>query len=298
MLMREEQLKQLLIKHSNVFAKNSSDYGKTNIVTHKIDTGNSAPIKQRPRRAPLSFAKEETEIIENQLKSGVIRESASPWASPLVYVRKKDGTTRPCVDYRRLNDVTKKDAYPLPNINECLDCLGGATYFSCLDILSAYYQIEVDEADRAKTAFVCKKGLFEYSVMGFGLCNAPSTFQRCMELVMKGLQWEILLIYLDDLIIHGNTFNQHLCRLDMVFTRLAEAGLKLKPSKCFLFKKEVAFLGHVVTDEGIKPQEQKVETIKNWPVPQNITDIRSFLGFCSYYRRYIKRFFNKSRTIE
>lgn len=163
------------------------------MIKHKINTTpNTQPIKQRPRRAPKAFAGEEEKIIKEQLEANIIQESTSPWASPLVYVKKRDGTTRPCIDYRKLNSVTEKDAYPLPNINECLESLGGSVYFSCLDILSAYYQIEVDEADRQKTAFTTKFGLFEYLVMPFRLCNAPSTFQRCMELVMRGLQWEIL----------------------------------------------------------------------------------------------------------
>ena len=286
----KQQLHDLLVKHEGVFAKSSSDLGRTKVAKHKIYTGNSVPIKQRPRRPPLAFADEEAKIIQDQLDRNVIRESSSPWSSPLVYVRKKDGSTRLCVDYRRLNEVTNKDAYPLPKLSDCLDSLGGCAYFSTLDILSAYYQVEVDEKDREKTAFVCKHGLFEYLVMPFGLCNAPSTFQRLMELVMRGLQWKILLIYLDDLIIYANSFSEELDRLDTVFTRLKEAGLKLKAEKCFLFRTEVAFLGHLVSSTGIKPHPSKIETIKNWPTPKNLTELRSFLGFCSYYRRYIRGF--------
>ncbi len=291
----KEQLKSLLIKHSDVFGRSSGDLGRTSVVKHKIDTGDNPPIKQRPRRPPFAFAAEESKIIENQLKSNVIRESSSEWAAPLVYVRKRDGTTRPCVDYRLLNAVTKKDAYPLPNLNDCLDYLGGATYFSCLDILSAYYQIEMNAEDRSKTAFVCKQGLYEYNVMPMGLRNATSTFQRCMEL-MRGLQWYILLIYLDDIIVHAKTFCEQLVNLDIVFTRLGEAGIKLKPSKCVLFQREVAFLGHLVTKDGIKPLLSKVKAIKEWPVLKNVTDVRSFIGFCSYYRRFIKGFAARAKA--
>ena len=231
------------------------------------------------------------------MKSGVICESSSPWASPLVYVKKKDGTTRPCVDYRKLNAQTVKDAYPLPNISDCLESLGGSTYFSCLDILSAYYQIEVAEQDRPKTAFVSKYGLFEYNVMPFGLCNAPSTFQRCLELIMRGLQWDIVLIYLDDLIVFSRTFDENLQRLDIVLSRLYEAGLRLKPEKCELFKEEVSFLGHVVSKDGIKPQKSKVSCIVNWQTPTDLTTLRSFLGFCSYYRRFIRDFSSRARPL-
>ncbi len=286
-----------MIKHSDVFARSSNDLGHTSVVKHKINTGNNQPVKQRPRRPPFAFADEESKIIQNQLKTNVIRESSSEWASPLVYVRKRDGTTRPCVDYRLLNAVTKKDAYPLPNLNDCLDYLGGATYFSSLDILSTYYQIEVDVEDRPKTAFVCKQGLYEYNVMPFGLCNATSTFQRCMELIMRGLQWYILLIYLDDIIVHARTFREHLDRLDIVFTRLHEAGIKLKASKCVLFQREVAFLGHLITENGVKPLLSKVKAIKEWPVPRNVTDVRSFVGFCSYYRRFIMGFASRAKPL-
>ncbi|MES9883466.1 MAG: reverse transcriptase domain-containing protein [Sedimenticola sp.] len=291
------QLKSLLIKHSATFAKSSDDLGHTSVVKHKIDTGDNQPVKQRPRRPPFAFAEEESKIIKNQLKMNVIRESSSAWASPLVYVRKRDGTTRPCVDYRLLNAATKKDAYPLPNLNDCLDHLGGATHYSCLDVLSAYYQIEVDAEDRQKTAFVCKQGLYEYNVMPFGLCNAASTFQRCMELILCGLQWHILLIYLDDVIVYGKTFSEHLQRLDVVLTRLFAAGMKLKASKCVLLRKEVAFLGHLVTEGGVKPLLSKVKAIKQWPVPKNVTGVRSFIGFCSYYRRFIRGFAARAKPL-
>jgi len=287
---QRDKLKSLLVKHSNVFAKSQFDLGKTSVVKHGINTGDTEPIRQRPRRPPRAFKDEESKIIDEQLKANIIRESSSPWSSPLVYVKKRDGTTRPCIDYRALNATTLKDSYPLPNISDCLDSLGGSVYFSCLDILSAYYQIEMSEADRPKTAFISKYGLYEYNVMPMGLCNAPSTFQRCMELVMRGLQWEILLIYLDDLIVFSKTFDEHLERLDKVLSRLSEAGLKLKPSKCVLFKSEVSFLGHVVTEDGIKPQISKVECMQNWERPRDLTSLRSFLGFCSYYRRYIRSF--------
>ena len=237
---QSRELKQLLIKHKTVFAKSSDDLGRTSIVKHKIYVGDNQPIKQSPRRAPRAFASEEDKIIEEQLKTGVIRESTSPWASPLVYVRKKDGGTRPCVDYRKLNELGKNKvaAYPIPRMDDCLDSLGGAVLFSCLDLQSGYWQIEVEEVDKPKTAFVCRRGLFEYNTMPFGLSGAPATFQRCMELVMRGLQWSVVIIYLDDLIIHAKTFSEHLFRLDQVFSRLAEAGLKLRVVNVICYSKK------------------------------------------------------------
>lgn len=177
--------------------------------------------------------------MKDQFNNGVIQPSCSAWASPVVLVRKKDNTVRWCIDYRKLNDVTRKDAYPLPRIDTCLDCLSSAKIFSTLDLQSEYWQLEVSEKDRPKTAFVTKYGPFEYRKMPFGLCNAPSTFERCMELILKGLQWKTLLIYLDDVIIYSDTVESHLEQLDLVLTRLREAGLKLKPSKCDLIKPSV-----------------------------------------------------------
>ena len=150
--------------------------------------GKTCPIKQRPRRPPMAFAGEEQKLIRKQLDSGVIQESTSPWESPLVFVRKKDGIIRPCVDYRRLNDVTVKDAYPLPKISDCLDSLGGARLFSTLDLQSRYWQTEVRKEDRPKTSVATRHGLWKYVTMSMDLCNAPGTFQQCMELVLHELQ--------------------------------------------------------------------------------------------------------------
>ena len=282
----------LVDKHSNKFVQSSEDYGRTKVVQYGMDTGDAKPVRSRARRPPKAFEKEEDEIIDRQLKAGIITESTSPWASPLVFVRKRDGTTRACVDYRRVNELMKPcTAWELPKIGDCLDCLHGAKLFSTLDLQAGYWQIEVKPEDRPKTAFISsKRGLFEYVTMPFGLCNAPSTFQRCMELVMKGLQWKTLLIYLDDLIVFSSTFEEHITRLDEVLTRLGEAGLKLKPSKCELFQESVIFLGYLVTPDGVKPDPQKVEAVHDWPTPKNVTGVRAFLGLCSYYRRFIKGF--------
>ena len=286
----KRQLFDLFEKHKSTFASSPTDLGRTSIVQHTIDTGDAAPIKQRPRRPPRAFIDEEEKIIENQLKAGIIRESSSPWSSPLVYVKKRDGTTRPCVDYRKLNEVTTKDAYPLPRIEDCLDCLGHVKIFSTLDLQSGYWQIDIKEEDRSKTAFSTRSGHYEYVTMPFGLCNAPSTFERAMELIMKGLQWRTLILYLDDIIVMSTTFEEHIERLDEVHNRLGQAGLKLKPSKCHMFQSEVAYLGHVVTASGVKPDPEKVERIQNWPTPSSVTEVRSFLGLCSYYRRFIRGF--------
>ena len=284
------QIAKLLIKHESTFSENDEDLGRTGIIRHKIPTGNARPIKQPLRRLPVHMHTEADKQIDEMLRKDVIQKSSSPWASGIVMVEKKDGSKRFCVDYRRLNDITIKDAYPLPRIDDSLDQLSGAQWFSCLDLNSGYWQVEVEESDRPKTAFASKRGLFEFKVMPFGLCNAPATFERLMETVLAGLNWQICLIYLDDIIIFGKTFEDMINNLDKVLNQLKSAGLKLKPRKCQLFAKEVEFLGHMITSEGIKTDPKKTKAVREWPTPENIHQVRSFLGFCSYYRRFIPRF--------
>ena len=225
---QKRQVEKLLCKYSEVFSKSDSDLGRTGIIKHQIPTGDSQPIKQRPRRVPVHLAEKVDNQIDNKLEEKVIQPSKSPWASSIVMVKKKDGTHRFCVDYRKLNDITIKDAYPLPRIDESLDQLAGSQWFSCLDINSSYWQVETDFVDRVKTAFTSRKGLFEFTVMPFGLCNAPATFERLMESVLSGIQWQICLIYLDDIIVAGKTIEDTVNNLSLIFDRFISAGFKLK----------------------------------------------------------------------
>ena len=202
----------------------------------------------------------------------------------------EDGSLRFCVDYRKLNDVTRKDAYPLPRIDDTLNALAGSQMFSTIDLVSGYWQVEVDEVDRPKTAFCTTEGLFQLRVMPFGLCNAPATFQRLMDLVLSGLQWSQCLVYLDDIIVLGKTFDDHLLNLAAVFDRLRDAGLKLKPSKCAFFRRQVQYLGHVISREGVAADPTKIEKVANWPTPTSTREVQQFLGFASYYRRFIRDF--------
>ena len=283
----KNDLLKLIREYRSVFAEKGQALGRTGIVKHTIDTGESRPIKQPPRRVPMH----QVEIMDTALKemeeAGVIRPSDSAWSSPVVMVRKKDGTYRFCVDYRKLNSCTRKDAYPLPRIEDNLEAMEGSKWFACLDLASGYWQVEMSEIDKDKTAFTTRYGLWEWNVMPFGLCNAPATFERLMEKVLEGLQWKILVLYLDDIVVFAKNPEQLLERLSQVFSRLLEAGMKLKPKKCDLLKRSVAFLGHVIDGEGIHMDPEKIKVIWSWRTPKDVKDIRIFLGLTSYYRKYV-----------
>ena len=285
-----EQVRKFLYAHADSFVGPDGKLGRTNLVQHGICTGDARSIKQGLRRQPIAKRKEEEESIFKMLQDDIIEPSDSPWSSPVVLAAKKDGSYRFCVDYRQLNEVTIKDSYPLPNIQDCLDALSGAQFFCTLDLASGYWQLEVDPVDRPKTAFVTHHGLFQFKVLPFGLTNAPATFERLMENIMRGLQWKHCVCFLDDIIVFGRTVEETLANLDLVLQRLQEANLKLKASKCKLFRTQVEFLGYVVSQDGISCDPNKISTVENWPRPQNLTQVRSFLGTAGYYRKFVKDF--------
>ena len=287
---QKESVIKLLNQVEHLFSKGKTDIGKTDLVTHKIDTGDSQPIKQAPRRLPFSKRQESEQEIQNMLNRGIIEPSSSPWSSPIVLVRKKDGSLRFCIDYRKLNSVTKKDSYPLPRIDDSLDALGNAKWFSTLDLSSSYWQVKMHPDHKEKTAFVTTSGLYHFNVLSFGLTNAPATFQRLMEYILAGLQWHTCLLYLDDIIVFSKDFESHIENLCEILERIEKAGLKLNPKKCHLFNQKVGYLGHIVSAEGISTNPEKVHAVTNWPEPIKISELRSFLGFCSYYRRFIPNF--------
>lgn len=291
-LSSEEKSKvvQLLNKYQHVFSTSKSDLGNTDIVKHKINTGLAPPIKQQPRRLPQKVQNEVNEEVDRLLAAGLIEKSNGPWASPIVPVRKPDNTIRLAIDYRKLNAVTLKDSYPLPRIQDCLDCLKGAKYYSSLDLSSGFHQVQMDPDDMDKTSFVCQKGQYRFKVLSFGLTNAVATFQRLMEYIMSGLQYQTALIYVDDILVFTNDFESHLCQLDEVLSRLEKANLKVMPTKVHLFQTKLHFLGHIVDEQGILPNDEKVKAIQSWPVPKNAKQLSSFLGLVSYYRRLIKGF--------
>ena len=231
--------------------------------------------------SPQKMKKEE-ECVADMLTGGQIKASDSPWSSPVVLVTKKDGGTRFCVDYRRHSDVTVKDVYPLPRIDDTLDMLACKQWFSTLDLASGYWQVSLSQEARIKTAFATHSGLFQFRVVPFGLCNAPATFERLMDRVLQGLRWSRCLVYLDDIISFGSTFDDALVSLTLIFERLRSYGLQLKSTKCHLF-----FLGHIVGRRGLECDPAKIADIKSWPVPDCLKSVPQFLGFVGYYRRFI-----------
>ncbi|XP_049909748.1 retrovirus-related Pol polyprotein from transposon 412 [Epinephelus moara] len=280
------QVRSLLRQYTPVFSAHDGDLGCTHLISHDIPLVDDTPV----RHIPPSEYEVVQEHISQLLASQVIRESSSPYASPIVLVRKKDGSIRLCVDYRQLNSKTRKDAFPLPRIEESLDALSGACWFSTLDLASGYNEVPVTEADRSKTAFCTPFGLFEWNRMPFGLCNAPGTFQRLMQRIFGDQQCQSLLLYLDDIVVFSSTVEQHLERLKVVLGRLQQEGLKAKLGKCLFFQKQVHYLGHVISGNGVSTDPSKVEAVANWPIPTTAPELRYFLGFASYYRWFVEGF--------
>ena len=267
-----------------------AELGCTSLVQHEIDTSDNSPMKQHFRRVPFMHCEKISQMIDDILEKGIIQPSSSPWVSSIVLVPKKDGQLRFCVDYRKLNSVTKKDQYPLPHIEDILDTLGGMHYFSTLDLASGCWQIEMSEEVHQKSVFVTHCSLHEFVRMPFGLCNAPAMFQRLMEFVLDGMLWKNCFLYIDDVLVCSKTLDEHLTHLTEVFRRLRKANLRLKLKKCMFLHPKVQYLGHVISREGVSPDPEKVEKVKNYPVPTNPTEVRQFLGLASYYRCFMKDF--------
>lgn len=280
----------ILKENSDIFAAHDTDFGKTDTVTMKIDTKGHPPIKQRPYRTPLAQQHLVDEAINEMLEKDIIEKSNSPWASPIVLVKKKDGSTRFCVDYRKLNSVTVPLAVPLPLIDDLLGILGKSVFFTSLDLISGYWQILLDPKDREKTAFCTShRSLYQFKVMAFGLQNAPGVFTQLISQVLEGYE-EFSTSYIDDILCFSETLEAHLEHLKIIFQRLREHGLKLKLKKCTFMQPETSYLGYKLTKDGIKPDEKKIEAMKNLKPPTTKKEVRSLIGSYSYYRKFLPNF--------
>jgi len=286
---QQQQLLALLYDYSDLFATDNGSLGRTSVVKHAIHT-EGQPIRQSVRRQPAVLQNAIDNEVQQMLHNEIIQPSSSPWSSPVVMVKKKDGSWRFCVDYRKLNAVTHRDAYPLPRIDATLDSLAGSKLFTTLDLTSGYWQVEMDPTDKQKTAFSTPKGHFKFNVMPFGLTNAPPTFQCLMECILAGLSGAQCLVYLDDIIMFSTTFKEHLQHLTSVFDRLRLAGLKLKAKKCHFAKQQITYLGYIISSRGVEPDSKKLAVVTTYPTPCTNKEVKQFLGLSNYYRHFITNY--------
>ena len=285
----QSELFDFLRRYKEVFSLHG-ELGRYDGLPFTIDTGDARPVRQMPRRVPHHWRAEVDKQLDQMLEQGVIKPSTSAWASPICLVRKRDGTLRFCVDYRKLNAVSKGDAYPVPHMGECLSTLAHSELYSIVDCISGYWQCGMDSDSAEKAAITTHRGLFQPTVLPFGVKGGVAHFSRVMSTLFGALQWRILLIYLDDLLIFSRNFKEHLHRLGAVFDCLLQAGLKLKPSKCSIARKSIKFLGHIVSREGVSSDPDKIKAITEFPVPGDVEQLRRFLGMAGYYRDYVDGF--------
>ena len=288
---REQQLlDEVLKKNAAAFMSNAYDLGYTENIKHRINLRTNKPVAQPYRRIAPHLMEEVHQHLKELLEKDVIEESVSPYAAPIVVVRKKDGSIRLCIDYRKLNAETIPDAYPLPRIEESFDALSGAKFFSTLDLGMGYYQIAMEPEDKEKTAFITPFGLHQHKRLPQGLSTSPATFQRLMQRTLDQYIFKSVLVYLDDILIYSRTFEDHLRKIDEILQLIIKTGLKLRPDKCQFLRKEVNYLGHTISAEGVRGNEENIERVKNWKTPETVEELRSFLGLASYFRRFIPDF--------
>ena len=285
----------LVEEHSDLFQLPGENLEGTGIISHKIPTTDNQPVHMKQYRFPPIHKEEINRQVSELLDKDIIQPSNSPYSSPLWIVPKKPDPQgnrrwRMVIDYRMLNEKTIGDAYPLPNINEILDQLGSAKYFSIFDLASGFHQIPMDKEDAPKTAFSTPYGHYQFNRMPFGLKNAPATFQRLMDQILTGLQGTELFVYLDDIVLYASSLQEHFCKFKKLADKLRMAKLRLQPNKCEFLRKEVTYLGHVINRDGVKPDPDKLTAVSNFPAPRTDRQIKQFLGLAGYYRRFIPNF--------
>lgn len=294
---QKRELLNLLNKYRTCFATSLKELGCTEVEKMNIELTDTQPVVYRPYRLSHSERAEVRDMTKELLECGVIRESSSPYASPIILIKKKTGDKRLCVDYRSLNRKTLKQHYPLPRIEDQMDRLSGYSLYTSLDLASGYYQIELTESAKEKTAFVTPDGQFEFNRMPFGLTNAPAVFQRVINKVLDNLRFNSVVLYMDDILLPSCTFLDGMQKLETVLNKIKDAGLTLKLTKCDFFQSTIHFLGFEVSSEGIRPGKQKTEAVRGFPVPKNVHNVRQFLGLASFFRRFINNFSGISRPL-
>lgn len=280
----------LINEYAKCFAKETKDLGKTSWVEMDITLKENTVINQKPYRVPYHQELELSRIINELMINDIIEESSSEYASPTILVDKKDGTFRMCVDYRRLNAITKKEYFPTPNVEECINRMKGMKVFVVLDLMSGYHQIPIADGSKDYTAFVTPGGHFQYKRMPFGLANAPAVFMRLMNLVIQKIKDKRVIVYMDDLLLAAETVPEVIDLLRKVLTVLLEANLTLSLKKCRFFYDTVNYLGHEITQTGVRPGDVKSAAIKEYPIPENVKEVRQFLGLTGYFRRFIEKY--------
>jgi len=293
---------ELIHKYSDLFQLPDEELSCTNVIKHRINTTDERPINTKQYRFPPIHKNEIDKQVNDLLNNDIIKASESPYNSPLWIVPKKPDSKgnkrwRLVIDFRALNEKTLGDAYPLPNITDILDQLGSAKYFSVFDLASGFHQIPMHESDAQKTAFSTPFGHYEFKRMPFGLKNAPATFQRLMDRVLSGLQGTTLFVYLDDIVIYARSLQEHERKFNQLAERLRNANLRLQPDKCEFLRREVTYLGHVIREDGVKPDPKKIEAVSNFPRPKNAKNVKQFLGLAGYYRRFIPDFSKTAKPL-
>jgi hypothetical protein len=287
----EPRLFELLAKYRNCLATRLHEIGKTTHTEMQIQLTTTNPVSHNPYRLPAHQRQKLATMIAELLENNIIRKSTSPYASPIVLIPKPDGTLRLCVDYRKLNSITVKEKFPLPLIEDQIDKLVNFKYFTLLDLFSGYYQIPMAADSIAKTAFITPDGKYEYLRMSFGLCNAPSVFQRMMSDILNELPPGTAIAYLDDILIPSQTIDEGFAKLEMVLQLLQKYTLTLQPSKCKFFLPEIKYLGREISAAGVRPDRYKVDAITQLKTPTTKKELRQFLGLSNYFRKYIYKYF-------
>ncbi|EFO93101.1 hypothetical protein CRE_10000 [Caenorhabditis remanei] len=286
---QKEILKELLDEYHDVFSKNQYDLGSSKTDPVHIYTNTEVPIKGRPYRVPVKYQAELEKHIESLLKSRRITESNTPWTSPIVIVKKKNGSLRVCLDFRKLNEATIPDNFPLPRIDSILEKVGGSSYFSSLDMANGYLQLRLDPASSYKCGFITDQKVYAYTHLPFGLRSAASYFQRALRTVLGGLEEEVL-VYIDDILVFSKTFEKHVESLRKVLHRFRSFNLKASPKKCEFAKSAITFLGHEINKDNYAPDKANVAKILEFPEPTNVNEIRRFVGMAGFFRKFIPNF--------